>query len=88
MAHTRESIDDVLANALQDMKVNATTPLDITLTFNKDLGIDSLGRAELIARLERHFRIQVSDKDYARLTTVGETVDYIHSRLINNYASA
>jgi acyl carrier protein len=76
-----EAIRDIIAGALRDMNLNPPSLLTPELGFNKDLGVDSLGRAELIARLERAFRIEVSDGDYQHLTTVGETENYIQRRL-------
>ena len=81
MTASLESIRGSIAGALRDMNLKPPALLTPELGFNKDLGVDSLGRAELIARLERKFRIEVSDGDYQRLTTVGETENYIQQRL-------
>ena len=49
------------------------------LTFQEDLGADSLDVVELIMELEDVFSIQISDEDAERIITVGDAVDYIDS---------
>ena len=47
------------------------------LTFQEDLGADSLDVVELIMELEDVFSIQISDEDAEKIITVGDAVDYI-----------
>ena len=47
------------------------------------LGIDSVGMAELTFDLEKQFSIQVDD-GVLDIETVGELVDYVKSRQIEN----
>lgn len=49
------------------------------LTFQEDLGADSLDVVELIMELEDVFSIQISDEDAEKIITVGDAVDYIDS---------
>ena len=49
------------------------------LTFQEDLGVDSLDVVELIMELEDVFSIQISDEDAEKIITVGDAVDYIDS---------
>ncbi len=42
-----------------------------------DLGADSLGLIELTMALEEGFGIDIPDRDAEKITTVGETVDYL-----------
>ncbi|WP_373792378.1 acyl carrier protein [Jeotgalibaca porci] len=49
------------------------------LTFQEDLGPDSLDVVELIMELEDVFSIQISDEDAEKIITVGDAVDYIDS---------
>ena len=46
-------------------------------SFTEDLNADSLDLVELIMSLEEQFKLQISDEDAEKLTTVGEAVDYI-----------
>jgi acyl carrier protein len=47
-------------------------------SFTEDLNADSLDLVELIMSLEEQFKLQISDEDAEKLTTVGEAVDYIY----------
>ncbi len=46
-------------------------------SFTEDLNADSLDLVELIMSLGEQFKLQISDEDAEKITTVGEAVDYI-----------
>jgi acyl carrier protein len=46
-------------------------------SFVEDLNADSLDLVELIMSLEEEFKIQISDEDAEKITTVQEAEDYI-----------
>lgn len=50
------------------------------LTFQEDLGADSLDVVELVMELEDVFGVQISDEDAEKIVTVGDAVDYIDSQ--------
>ncbi|MFR1707837.1 MAG: acyl carrier protein [Clostridium sp.] len=56
---------------------------DITMDsgFVDDLGADSLDLVELIMALEEEFDMEIPDEDAEKITTVGDVVDYIKSRV-------
>ncbi len=47
----------------------------------KDLGLDSLDLAELAARIEQHYRIEISNDDWNPIGNVGELKAYLATRL-------
>ncbi|MEG0133532.1 MAG: acyl carrier protein [Clostridium sp.] len=49
--------------------------------FVDDLGADSLDIVELIMALEEEFDIEIPDEDAEKITTVGDVVDYIKTRV-------
>ena len=49
--------------------------------FIDDLGADSLDTVELIMQFEEEFDIEISDEDAEGLTTVGNSIDYINTKL-------
>ncbi|MDQ6662202.1 MAG: acyl carrier protein [Chloroflexota bacterium] len=51
-------------------------------SFVEDLNADSLDLVELIMSLEEEFKVQISDDDAEKITTVQEAEDYIeeHSK--------
>ena len=48
-------------------------------SFVNDLGADSLDQVELVMALEEAFKLEISDEDAEKLTTVGDAVMYIES---------
>jgi len=55
-------------------------------SFVEDLNADSLDLVELIMSLEEEFKLQISDEDAEKITTVQEAEDYIeeHSRSLES----
>lgn len=49
--------------------------------FVDDLGADSLDRVELIMALEEEFKLDISDEEAEKLTTVGKAIEYIESHV-------
>ena len=47
----------------------------------EDLNADSLDLVELIMSLEEEFKLQISDEDAEKITTVQEAEDYIEEHL-------
>jgi len=50
-------------------------------SFVEDLNADSLDLVELIMSLEEEFKLQISDEDAEKITTVNEAEDYIEEHL-------
>jgi acyl carrier protein len=50
-------------------------------SFTEDLNADSLDLVELIMSLEEEFKLQISDEDAEKITTVGEAEEYIEEHL-------
>jgi acyl carrier protein len=49
--------------------------------FREDLEADSLDLVELIMAFEEEFGGEISDEDAQKITTVGEAVTYIETRM-------
>ncbi|WIG60206.1 MAG: Acyl carrier protein [Ktedonobacterales bacterium] len=47
-------------------------------SFTEDLNADSLDLVEMIMSLEEQFKLQISDEDAEKITSVGEAVEYIY----------
>jgi acyl carrier protein len=80
MATTFERIRDITVELLgQDAeKVTAEA------RFREDLEADSLDLVELIMAFEEEFGGEISDEDAQKITTVGEAVEYIETRMRAN----
>jgi acyl carrier protein len=50
-------------------------------SFVEDLNADSLDLVELIMSLEEEFKLQISDEDAEKITTVQEAEDYIEEHI-------
>jgi acyl carrier protein len=50
-------------------------------SFVDDLGADSLDIVELVMAFEEEFDIEIPDEDAEKITTVGEAVEYIESKI-------
>jgi len=50
-------------------------------SFVEDLNADSLDLVELIMSLEEEFKVQISDEDAEKITTVQEAEDFIEEHL-------
>ncbi|MCP4361872.1 MAG: acyl carrier protein [Chloroflexi bacterium] len=50
--------------------------------FRKDLEADSLDLVELIMAFEEEFRGEISDDEAQKITTVGEAINYIDTRML------
>ena len=49
--------------------------------FREDLEADSLDLVELIMEFEERFGGEISDEDAQKITTVGEAVEYVKTRM-------
>lgn len=50
-------------------------------SFVRDLGIDSLDYAELVMEFEQTFNIKIPDDDAEKMSTIGNAVNYIKSKI-------
>ena len=56
---------------------------EVTLkaSFREDLGADSLDVVELVMELEDEFDMEITDEDAEKISTVGDAIAYIESKL-------
>ena len=46
-----------------------------------DLGLDSLAMLELVFKIEEAFDLEIPDDDLSKVTTVGDVIEYVQTRL-------
>ncbi len=51
--------------------------------FREDLEADSLDLVELIMAFEEEFGGEISDEEAQKITTVGEAIEYVKTRMIS-----
>jgi len=49
-------------------------------SFIDDLGADSLDLVELIMEMEENFGIQIADEELEKIRTIGDVIDFLHSK--------
>lgn len=52
-----------------------------TASFIDDLGADSLDTVELVMAFEEEFDIEIPDEDAEKLTTVGQAIEYLKTKI-------
>lgn len=77
MQDTYQAVKDILTKKLGIVESEITTDANLV----KDLGIDSLDYAEIVMEFEQTFDIKIPDQDAEKLSTVGQSVNYIDSKL-------
>jgi acyl carrier protein len=77
MATTEERVREIIVELLD------VDPERVTLDarFREDLEADSLDLVELIMKIEEEFGGDISDEEAQKITTVGEAVSYIETRM-------
>jgi acyl carrier protein len=78
MSATFEDVKKVIVDLL-----GVDDPAKVTMEarFREDLGADSLDLVELIMEFEETFKMEISDEDAQKISTVGDAVSYIGSHV-------
>jgi len=79
-------VADTTFDRVRDIVVEmlGADPTKVTMEsrFREDLEADSLDLVELIMRIEEEFNGEISDDEAQKITTVGEAVTYIDTRIL------
>ncbi len=75
------TISDRLKKIIVDQLGVDESEVVSSASFVEDLNADSLDLVELIMSLEEEFKLQISDEDAEKITTVQEAEDYIEEHL-------
>jgi len=75
-----EVMDKVREHLAAELEVDESEIGEST-RFRDDLDADSLDLYELVMELEDSYGVKVSNEDTARITTVGDAVDFVLERL-------
>ena len=74
---TFEDAKNILVNRIG---VPEDTVNDPSQSF-EDLGLDSLAFVEIQLAMQQEYGITIADEDADRITTLGQAVEYVNSRL-------
>lgn len=77
MSNTLERVTKIIVDRLGVDQAEVTAAAN----FKEDLGADSLDVVELVMQLEDEFELEIPDEDAEKISTVGDAVSYIESKL-------
>lgn len=77
MASTEERVRDIIVELLGADPVKVVPDA----RFREDLDANSLDLVELIMKIEEEFGGEISDEEAQKITTVGEAITYIDTRM-------
>jgi len=75
------TVSERLRNIIVEQLGVEESEVVLSASFTEDLNADSLDLVELIMSLEEEFKLQISDEDAEKITTVGEAEEYIEEHL-------
>jgi acyl carrier protein len=77
---TREEVFSLIrAHLADELEVDPARIEDAT-RFREDLGADSLDLYTLVQELDDSYGVKMSDEEAAKITTVGQAVDFVVAR--------
>jgi acyl carrier protein len=77
MASTEEHVRNIIVELL-GVEPEKVVP---EARFREDLEADSLDLVELIMKIEEEFNGEISDEEAQKITTVGDAITYIDTRM-------
>ena len=77
----RSEIEAKLTDLLVDELGLERDKIAVDAKFEEDLEVDSLGVVELLMAIEDNFDVKIPDEDAENITTVGEAINIIESKL-------
>jgi len=77
---TNEVFDKVKGLFVEDLGIDESK-VTMEAKLEEDLEIDSLGIVEVVMAFEDEFDIEIDDEELADVSTVGEAVKLLHSKI-------
>jgi acyl carrier protein len=77
MADIEKKVKEIIVSKLGVDEAQIT----LEASFTNDLGADSLDTVELVMEFEKAFNIQIPDEDAEKISTVGDAVNYLKSKV-------
>ena len=77
---TNEVFEKVKGLFVEDLGIEESK-VTMEAKLEEDLEIDSLGIVEVVMAFEDEFEIEIDDEELADVTTVGQAVNLLHSKI-------
>ena len=77
---TNEVFDKVKGLFVEDLGIDESK-VTMEAKLEEDLEIDSLGIVEVVMAFEDEFDIEIDDEELADVSTVGQAVNLLHSKI-------
>ena len=77
---TNEVFEKVKGLFVEDLGIDESK-VTMEAQLEEDLEIDSLGIVEVVMAFEDEFEIEIDDEELADVTTVGQAVNLLHSKI-------
>ena len=77
---TNEVFEEVKGLFVEDLGIEESK-VTMDAKLEEDLEIDSLGIVEVVMAFEDEFEIEIDDEELADVTTVGQAVNLLHSKI-------
>lgn len=77
----RDAIRNALIELMEADTGNSYASIDDAQQLRTDLGLDSVDVVSIVSQVERRFRIRLSQQDLEKLTTVGDVLDLLQTKL-------
>jgi acyl carrier protein len=79
--HMSDEVFDTIKKIITELLDIDEGEIALESRFREDLEADSLDLVELIMEFEERFGGEISDEDAQKITTVGEAVEYVKTRM-------
>jgi acyl carrier protein len=77
---TFTDLNDIVSKAMAMQGRQIQMPEDRNVVI-ADLGVDSLAVVQILLDIQSRFGVEIPAEDVPRLTTVGETMDYVNQHM-------
>jgi acyl carrier protein len=77
----RETIRKTLIELVEADTGEKHANLDDNLNLREGLGLDSVDVVSIVSQIERHFRIRLTHQELETLTTVGDVLNLLQSKV-------
>jgi len=81
MATEAFTFDDVKRILVERVGMNEDDVVDDPSATFESMGLDSLAFVEIQLAMQQEYGFTIPDEDAERITTVGESIDYVNQRL-------